>query len=228
MIRSLYTNDQLTKITKYRKFMIYRTYNLLVLVFLYVYMTGTSILIVNQSPIIGLVRFLLFSFVIYIIVVVHDRSFYGLYTPTKLYQEHILEQVNNNKSRHSVLALINTLFLIVLFYFIVSQDVIVVGIFALITFIIQFMFVDLNDLGKIARVAKKLDVDVDDYRLFDNDLFDSLTNEQVFYVYGKREELVAFCALTKNLTKEQFQERLDHEEYILVTMIANQMEQLGK
>ncbi len=228
MIRSLYTNDELKKIPKYRKFLIYRTYNLLTLVLLYAYMTRTSITIMTDNPIRGLITFLLFSFVIYIIVAIHNKSFYGLYTPMKLYQEHILQQVHNKKSQHSMLALMNTLFLVILFYVIVSSELVIVGVFALITFIIQFMFIDMNDLAKIAKVAKKLDVDVDDYRLFDNDIFESLTNEQITYVYGKREELVAFCALTKDLTKEQFQERLDHEEYILVTMIATQMEQLGK
>lgn len=228
MIRSLYTNKDLKKVPKYRKFMLYRAYNIGSLLVMYGFITVASITKMESTPIIGLLTLLGFSFVIYVIVAVHNHAFYGLNTPVKSFQEHIMEITNNNKGKNPVLAIFNTLFLTVLFFILISQNVITVAIYGLVTLIVQFLLIDLNDLGKIAKVAKKLDVEVEEYRLFDNDLFSSLTNEQVFYVYSKREELVAFCALTKDLDRATFQERLDREEYILVTMIAKQMEKLGK
>lgn len=228
MIRSLYTNNQLKKIPKYRKLMIHRSYNLLILTFLYVYMTASSILMVKQTPIAGMVYFLLFSFVFYIVVAVHNRSFYGLNTPIKLYQERILTQVNNNLNKCPFLGLMNTLFLTVLLYVLVVQNLVVVIGFAVVTFGLQVILIDIDDVAKITKIGNKFEVDVSEYRILDNDIFESLTKEQIFYVYSQREQLVASFAFTKDLTANQFRNQLDHEEYILVTMLANQMEQLGK
>lgn len=228
MIRNVYTNKQLNKIQKYNKFLILRTYNALVIIALYVFISFNAINIVAERPFIGLIYLLALSFVIYYIVVLHNRAFYGLYTPIKTYQEHIMIVLGNNKSKHGLMSLFNTIFLTALVYFVVTKNIYVVLGFAVITLLLHMVLVDTNDLGKIGRVAKKLAVDVEEYRLFDNDIFENLTAEQVFYVYSKREELVAFIALDKQLTAEKLQAKIDKEEYALVTMMTKQMEKLGK
>lgn len=228
MIRNLYTNKDLKKVPKYQKFLILRTYNLFAITVLWAFITVNSIKLVKTTPLLGLTSFLGFSFAIYILVVMHNKSFYGLFTPIKSYQEHMLVMLGNNKSKHGALSLINSAFLGLLFYFAINSNLIYAGIFTLITFLLHMILVDTNDLGKIGRVAKKLDVDVSEYRLFDNDLFESLTTEQIFYVHSVREQLVVFCVLNKELTAKEFNSAIDKEEYLLITMIANQMEKLGK
>ncbi len=228
MIRNVYTNKQLSKVQKYNKFLILRTYNALVIIALYVFISFNAIKIVADSPFMGLLYLLGLSFVIYYIVVLHNRAFYGLYTPIKNYQEHIMVVLGNNKSKHGLMSMINTIFLTALVFFVVTTNIYVVIGFAAITLLLHMVLVDTNDLGKIGRAAKKLDMDVEDYRLFDNGIFENLTAEQVFYVYSKREELVAFIALDKQLTAEKLQAKIDKEEYALVTMMTRQMEKLGK
>lgn len=228
MIRSTYTNKTLLGISKYRKFLILRTYNALVVITLYIFTVANAIEIANTHPLIGLIYLLSLSFAIYFLVTVHNRSFYGLFTPVKQYQANILKVVQNNKSRHGFLALMNSLFASSLVYFVITHNLYFVLGFGLFTLILHMILVDTNDLQKIYRAAKKLDLDVDEYRLFDNSLFENLTREQVFYVYCIREELVAFIALNKQLDKVKLKEEIDREEYVLLTMIARQMERLGK
>ncbi len=228
MIRSIYTNAELKKVPKYKKFVLLRTFNNLVIVTLAVFITFNAINIVKVNPLQGLIYFLAFSFVIYIVVAMHNKSFYGLFTPMKLYQEHIMIVIKNNKGKLGLLALINTLFLTVLVYFIITHNIIMIGVFAVISLLIHMTFIDINDVSKIAKKATQFDIDIDDYRICDNDIFDNLTTGQTYYVHSVREELVAFIALNKDLTATEFKQRLDREEYLLVTMISRQMERLGK
>lgn len=228
MIRSVYTNNQLKKVGKYKKFLMLRTYNLLIIAVLFSFTVFNAMKMVSETPIIALVYLLAILFVLYVIVVVHDRSFYGLFTPLKIYQENMINVLNNNKGRHGLISLVNTLFLSVLVYFVITEDIIIVAVFALVTLIVQMALVDIADLSKINKIAKKFEIDIDEYRIFDNSIFENLTKEQIFYVHCKREELVAFIALNKELTKEQLVEKFDREEYMLITMIARQMERLGK
>lgn len=229
MIRNTYTNKDLRKVPKYQKFLILRTYNLLVVAILFAFIIADSIQKAKDNPIFGLTYFLAFSFVIYIIVAMHNKSFYGMFTPIKSYQEHMLVQLNNNKGRHGLLSIINSAFFAIIFYFTVSNNLMVAGGFAVITLLLQMMLVDTADLAKIYKVSKRFDVDITDYRLFDNELFESLTNEQIYYVHCVREEIVVFCSLAgKELSESEFKQKIDKEEYVLVTMLANQMERLGK
>ncbi|WOO88983.1 hypothetical protein R2F61_08955 [Mollicutes bacterium LVI A0078] len=228
MIRSVYTNAELKKVAKYQKFVMLRTFNSLVITILAIFITFNAITLVKTNPLQGLIYFLAFSFVIYIVVAMHNKSFYGLFTPMKLYQEHIMIVIKNNKGKLGLLAIVNTLFLTVLVYFVITHNIIVIGVFAVITLLIHLTFIDLNDVSKIAKKASKFDIDIDDYRLCDNDIFENLTTGQAYYVHSVREELVAFIALNKELTATEFKQKLDREEYLLVTMISKQMERFGK
>lgn len=229
MIRNTYTNKDLRKVPKYQKFLILRTYNLLVVAILFAFIIADSIQKAQDYPILGLTYLLAFSFVVYILVAMHNKSFYGMFTPIKSYQEHMLVQLNNNKGRHGLLSIINSAFFSIVFYFTVSNNLMITGGFAVLTLVLQMMLVDTADLAKIYKVSKRFDIDITDYRLFDNELFESLTNEQIYYVHSIREEIVIFCSLAgKELTESEFKQKIDKEEYVLVTMLANQMERLGK
>lgn len=228
MIRNKYTNSQIKGIPKYNKLLLFRIFNSLVLFTLYFVALFKGISITNQTPIYGLMYMLIFSFIIYFIIVVNDKALYGLYTPLKNYQAHMLTVVSNKKSKHGLLSLFNTLFLTVLIYTLVTSKVYVVAAFALLSLIVQMVLIDTGDLLKILKLAKKLDVDVSGYRVLDNDLFYNLTQEQVYYVHCTREKLLVSFALNKQLDSEQFKEALDEEEYILISMLAKQMEKLGK
>ncbi|WOO87226.1 hypothetical protein RZE82_08915 [Mollicutes bacterium LVI A0039] len=228
MIRNKYTNKQLTKIPKYQKFLMLRSFNLLFIIFIYVMMTFKANLIVSSGEILGLSYLLGCSVVAYVLIILHNKSFYGLVTPLKIYQEQMLKSLSNKKSRHGLYSLLITLFYTVLMYFIVTKDLRIVGGFALLTLFIQFALVDVNDLAKINYMAKKLDLEIDEYRILDNDYFDNLTKEQIFYVYTVREEIVVYLYLNKNIQAEALKAKLDEEEYLFVTMLAKQMEKYGR
>lgn len=228
MIRNKYTNSQIKKIPKYNKFLLFRSFNSIVLFFLYFIALFNAIRIVNQTPIYALMYMLIFSFIIYFIIVVNDKALYGLYTSLKNYQAHMLEVVSNKKSKHGFLSLFNTLFMTTLLYVLVTSNIYVVGAFALISLVVQMVLVDTADLPKILKLAKKFDVDISEYRVLDNDVFHNLTKEQVFYVHCTREKLLVSFALNKQLDAKRFKAELDEEEYIFISMLAKQMEKLGK
>ncbi len=228
MIRNTYRNKDLSKISKYQKFLVLKAYNSLLLACLYVYAMFKSIEMINSNGYQGLIYFLVISVLIYFVVMLHDKSFYGLQTPIKSYQQNMLIVLHNKKSRHGLNSLISTLFMTILVFIIVNPTIYVLGGFAILTFILHMLLVDTNDLGKIYKKAQKLDIDITEYRLFDNSIFESLTSAQVFYVHNKREELVAYIGLNKDLQAKQLQQRIDQEEYALITMITKQMERLGK
>lgn len=228
MIKNKYTNQQLSKIPKYRKFLMFRTFNLLILVTLYTVATFNSVMLIPYQANLGLLYFFAYSFVILIIVLLHNYALYGLTTSVKRYQARVIKVLQNNKSRHGLLVVLITILYTILAYFIISKQVIFLGVFAIVCLVVQFILVDTNDLGKIKKRASKLEVDIDEYRILDNDIFENLTREQIFYVYAKREEIVVYMYLTKELTAEQFKAKLDKEEYLLVTMMAKQMEDLGR
>lgn len=228
MIRNRYTNKQLYKVSKYRKFLLLRAYHLIVLTSLYTVICFRAIRLIGQNQLHGLAYFLGFSFMIYFIFMIQNRAFYGVATPVKLYQEKILKALGNKKSYYSVFAIFDTLFYTVLVYFIISNSIYACAVFALVSFVLQLALIDINDLHKIKKTAAKLAVDISDYRLFDNDLFSSMTREQIFYVYAIREELVAFISLDKKLTEKKLVDKIEEEEYMLVTMLTRQMEKLGK
>lgn len=228
MIRNNYTNSQIKNISKYKKFLLFRTFNGLVLFILYFVALFNGISIINQSPIIGLTYMLVFSFIIYFIIVVNDKALYGLYTPLKNYQAHMLEIVSNKKNKHGLLSLFNTLFMTALIYVLITPNVYILGAFVLISLIVQMVLIDTADLPKILKLAKKLEVDVSEYRILDNDVFSNLTKEQVYYVHCVREKLVVSFAINKQLDNKQFKEILDEEEYKFISMLTKQMEKLGK
>ncbi len=228
MIRNTYRNKELGKISKYKKFFMLKAYNSIVILGLYIYAMFKAIDIANTNGYSGLIYFLIISVLIYFAVVLHDKSFYGLLTPLKSYQQNMLIVLQNKKSRHGLNSLLSSLFLTVIVFVVVSPSIYILGGFAIFTFIVHMLLVDTNDLGKIYKKTQKLDIDISDYRLFDNSLFESLTAAQVFYVHNKREEIVAYIALNNNLTSKQLKERIDQEEYVLISMITKQMERLGK
>lgn len=236
MIRSVYTNSRLLQLSKYRKMLYLKGYNIVLIFLIYMMALKSTIQMANYNQTRdALILFAIYSLLVGLYIYIFSSLFYGLITPVKMYQSRAMIKLNVKKSRSSIFALILAILIMPIVYFVVAegfgfdlQSLYVAIVVGLISFLINGFFLDFNDLGKIYKRSKKLGVDITNYKIFDKATFDNITHDQKYYLYSVREIIAADVMLNKKMTAEEFKEKIDKEEYIFISIITKQMEQLTK
>lgn len=236
MIRSVYTNKRLLKISKYQKMLMLKAYNIILLFTIYILALKSIIEMANYNQTRdGFILLIIYSLLIVLYIYIFSSLYYGLITPVKMYQSRAMIKLNVKKSRSSMYAFILSFLIAPMVYFVLANgfglDITILYIsigIVIITFLINGFLMDFNDLGKIYKRSKKLQVDISEYKIFDKGIFENITLDQKYYLYSIREIIAADIRLNKKMTAEEFKELIDKQEYIFVSLITKQMEKLGK
>ncbi len=228
MIRSQFSNKELLKTSKYMRFEIAKIYNAMIFFTLYVIVFFNSIHILDHDPLLALIYFLAYSVAIYFVLYLFSRSFYGILNPAKTYQNYILNKIVFSGANQSLILILMSVITAILVFAIMDSNLIYTGVVFLVSFVINTLFILPNDAVYIRKVADKLDIDGDDYRILDDYIVNTLSQEQKVYLYTKREEIAGAILTNKKIEKEELKALLDKEEYVIVSMVTRQIEQFER